>query len=270
MEALNRVEKKENEQRPGCEIHAVKRERGQLTENMHTYWQERSKTFGFDAEFMLNVQGKIKPFLTEETKKVLDVGTGTGVIAAACAELGLDVTAIDLCSEMIKRAEKNLADIGLSAKFMETQADELPFDDDSFDIVINRNLTWALEEPEKVLRQWKRVLRPGGLLIYFDANQYYYYYNEEDRKNREKMIEMTGKAHEERSKEKVDYSLCNDTAYYLPLSKLNRPTEWDDIVLPKEGFAIIKEDIDYPQNLLPLGIAKGWSTQFMIVAVNMK
>ena len=84
------------------------------------------------------------------------------------------------------------------------------------------------------------------------------------------MIEMTGMAHEERSKEKVDYSLCNDTAYYLPLSKLNRPKEWDEIVLPKEGFAIIKEDIDYPQNLLPLGIARGWSTQFMIVAVNMK
>ena len=71
MEALNRVEKKENEQRSGCEIRAVKGEKGALTENMHTYWQERSKTFGFDTECMLNVQGKIKPFLTEDTKKYL-------------------------------------------------------------------------------------------------------------------------------------------------------------------------------------------------------
>lgn len=244
--------------------------KGELTEKMHTYWQERSKTFGIDLGFVPAVQDKLRPLITEDIKRVLDVGTGTGVIAEACCALGLKVTAVDLCSEMIKKAKENLADNGFSAEFAVSPADDLPFEDSTFDMVINRNLTWALEDPVKTLREWRRVLRPGGLLVYFDANQYYFYYNEEDRKNRELMWEMAGKYHEERSKEKVDYSLCDDTAYFLPLSKLDRPGEWDEKVLPDEGFAIIKEDIDYPQRLLPLGIARGWSTQFMIAAVNMK
>ncbi len=44
---------------------------------------------------------------------------------------------------------------------------------------------------------------------------------------------------------------CDETAYDLPLSKLNRPAEWDDIVLPQYNFAITQEIIRMPQSLIP-------------------
>ncbi len=247
-------------------ICATKGERRELTEDMHTYWQERSKTLGIDSDRIDVIKEKIRPFITDDIKTVLDVGTGTGIMAAACASLGLDVTAMDLCSEMIKKAKETLCSRGLNADYVVTQADELPFEDGSFDMIVNRNLTWALDRPEEALKQWHRVLRPGGILLYMDANQYYFYFNEEENANRELYHDMKGEYHNERSKEKVDYSLCDNTGYKLPLSKLNRPGEWDKKALPEAGFAIIKEDIYYPQNLLQFGIAEGWNTHFMIVS----
>ena len=47
-------------------------------------------------------------------------------------------------------------------------------------MVVCRNLLWALENPEESLRQWKRVLKPDGFLIYQDANHYYYLFDEQN------------------------------------------------------------------------------------------
>ena len=245
---------------------AVKKDRRELTENMHTYWQERSKTFGIDLGHISEIKRYVEPFVTEDIKSVLDVGTGTGIMAATFASLGCDVTAVDLCSNMIEKAKDNLKNSGLSAKFVVTQADELPFEDDSFDMLVCRNLTWALDEPEETLKQWHRVLRPGGVLLYLDGNHYNYLFFEEDKKNRELYTELVGSPHNERSDKKIDYSLCDDTALELPLSKLRRPYEWDEKALPEAGFTIVHEHIDHPQNLLRFGIARGCATQFMMVA----
>lgn len=255
---------------PLFEICAVKKAREERAEKMHNYWQVRSETFGFDILAVQKIMTRVKPFIEKEGCKVLDVGTGTGIIAAAFASLGCKVTAVDLCSNMIEKARENLSDNNLSADFIVTQADELPFEDNSFDMVVNRNVTWALPEPEKTLIQWARVLKPGGILLYFDGNHYNYLFKEEARLAREKMIEIKGSAHEERSDKPVDYSLCDNTAFELPLSSLVRPQEWDEIQLPKAGFVIIKEDIDMPQNLLQFGIARGCANEFMIVAKKLK
>lgn len=245
---------------------ATKKDRRELTENMHTYWQERSKTFGIDLGSMSDIRRYVEPFVTEDIKKVLDVGTGTGIMAATLASLGCDVTAVDLCSEMIRKAKDNLTNNGLNATFVVTQADELPFENNSFDMIVNRNLTWALDKPEETLKQWHRVLRPGGILLYLDGNHYNYLFFEEDKKNRELYTKLTGAPHSERSGVKVDYSLCDNTALHLPLSKLKRPYEWDVKALPDAGFTIIHEHIDHPQNQLQFGIARGSATNFMIVA----
>lgn len=246
---------------------ATKQKRREATENMHTYWQERSKTFGIDLGHMSDIQRYVEPFVTADIKKVLDVGTGTGIMAATLAALGTDVTAVDLCSNMIEKARANLENNGLKATFVVTQADELPFEDGSFDMLVCRNLMWALDKPEETLKQWNRVLRPGGVLLYFDGNHYNYLFHDEDRKNRDLYTELTGSPHGERSGVHVDYSLCDETALDLPLSKLRRPYEWDVTALPEAGFTIIHEHIDHPQNLLRFGIARGCATQFMIAAV---
>ncbi|MCA5961591.1 class I SAM-dependent methyltransferase [Blautia sp. RD014234] len=61
--------------------------------------------------------------------------------------------------------------------------EQLPFEDESFDIVISRDVTWMLMEPEKTLEQWFSKVRPGGRLMYFDANWYGYLKDREETKN---------------------------------------------------------------------------------------
>ena len=114
------------------------------------------------------------------------------------------------------------------------------------------------------------MLKPGGYLIYWDANHYYYLFNEEDRINRKKLQELVGTVHGDDAGKQVDYSLCDSTAPELPLSKFDRPAAWDEKVLPRMGFDLIAEEIRRPQNLLKYGIAEGYYTEFFIAAKNGK
>ena len=66
--------------------------------------------------------------------------------------------------------------------FWRMDAQKLDFEDNTFDVVISRNLTWNLEHPDVAYREWVRVLKAGGRLLNFDANWYGYLYEEEQRK----------------------------------------------------------------------------------------
>ena len=83
-------------------------------------------------------------------------------------------------------------------------AQNLEFEDGVFDVVISRNLTWNLKDPERAYREWCRVLKPGGKLLNFDANWYGYLYDEEKRQSYEedrKSVE---------SENLDDHYLCTD------------------------------------------------------------
>ena len=259
---------------PLFEIKAVREVAPEGEQNMHKYWQVRSETFGFSErrEDLESIGARFARYLPEGPLKILDVGTGTGIIAASLALLGYDVTGVDLCSNMIEKAKENVASLGLdNIEFYCTSAGDLPFEDDTFDVVVNRNLTWALPEPEKTFLQWRRVLKPRGLLIYQDGNHYYYKHNETALQNREHLKEIRGEYHPSKlAGPDFDYSLCDDTAATMPMAMVYRPYEWDDVVLPKLGFHIIAEEISRPQELLRFEIGKGASTGFMIVAINGK
>ena len=49
-------------------------------------------------------------------------------------------------------------------------AENLYFADNTFDVVISRNLTWTLPNPQKAYSEWYRVLKPQGILLNFDAD----------------------------------------------------------------------------------------------------
>ena len=255
---------------PLFEICAVKKPLIGAKDNMHTYWQGRAESWGgaYTRESLQPLMNRVGRYLPEGRLKVLDVGTGPGAVASSMAFLGHDVTGIDLTSNMIRKAKANAERLGLSIEYMTTAADELPFADDTFDVVISRLVTWALPEPEKTFRMWQRVLKPGGLLIYLDGNCYLYHHDAEEMRNRQLVLEKTGTVH---GGEKFDPTLCDDTAYDLPLSYYDRPFEWDNVVLPRLQFDIIAEEIEMPQKLLRYGIYdKGFSSHFLIVAKNGK
>lgn len=108
--------------------------------------------------------------LGNEPLNVLDVGCGTGVITLVLSEMGHNVTGIDLSKEMLKRAKDKAHKQKLRAEFRLGDAENLSFEDGSFDAVINRHLLWTLLNPERAVAEWKRVLKPGGKLIIIDGS----------------------------------------------------------------------------------------------------
>ena len=110
--------------------------------------------------------------------RVLEVGTGPGFFAILLCEMGCDVTAVDLTPAMLSEAKENAGRLADRIHFMEMNAEALSFENESFDVVISRNLTWNLPHPVAAYTEWTRVLKPGGLLLNFDANWYSYLVDE--------------------------------------------------------------------------------------------
>lgn len=101
--------------------------------------------------------------------KVLDVGCGTGEISILLAEMGHQVTGIDLSHKMLERARSKAKDSNIEAVFEPGDAESLVYRDDTFDVVLNRHLLWTLPHPKEALKEWKRVLKPGGKVILIDG-----------------------------------------------------------------------------------------------------
>lgn len=232
---------------PLFEVLAIKPEMSEDKTRVKSYWQKRAASFGFDAsdEALKECQNRINGHLPEGRLKVLDAGTGPGFIATVFALLGHEVTGVDLCSKMIEQAKANTEQLGLSLTFLCTDAGELPFEDNTFDVIVSRNVIWALTNPVEVLESWRRVLKPGGTLMYFDGNHYYYLFNEDDRKARDAYIARHGLVHD--APVGVDFSEMERAAKSLPLSKENRP-DWDINILPTLGFEVTYIELKSPQD----------------------
>ena len=162
-----------------------------LSENRH-YWTGRSAGYSKvnRTELATAQREKWKSCLYKEIAghfpgkdlhglRVLDVGTGPGFFAILLCEMGLSVTAVDLTPAMLEEARRNAGNLAEKIRFLEMNAEELDFPDDSFDVIVSRNLTWNLPHPEKAYAEWSRVLGPGGLLLNFDANWYSYLFDTE-------------------------------------------------------------------------------------------
>jgi SAM-dependent methyltransferase len=100
--------------------------------------------------------------------RILDVGAGTGALSLAAAELGHEVTAVDLSGEMLGRGRTKAAERRLDVTFVEGRAESPP--DGPFDAVITRHLLWTLPAPVEALRAWRAVVVPGGRLAVFEGS----------------------------------------------------------------------------------------------------
>jgi ubiquinone/menaquinone biosynthesis C-methylase UbiE len=105
----------------------------------------------------------------DQPQRVLDVGAGTGFLALLLAELGHQVTALDISEGMMEVGRQKARRAGLRVEFRAGDADAPPFEDAAFDAVVSRHLLWTLLEPERAVRQWRRVTRPGGQVLSIDG-----------------------------------------------------------------------------------------------------
>src|ERR671910_759570 len=95
---------------------------------------------------------------------VLDVACGTGNATLPAATAGAKVIGLDLTPELLATAAKRAADAGYEIDWREGDAEALPFDDDSFDVVLSSFGAMFAPRHEVVADELARVLRPGGRL----------------------------------------------------------------------------------------------------------
>ena len=96
-------------------------------------------------------------------KEVLEIATGPGLLAKHVASAAARMVATDYSDGMIAEAKKGECPDNLT--FEVADAVSLPYEDDSFDVVLISNALHVMPEPEKALREIDRVQRPGGILI---------------------------------------------------------------------------------------------------------
>ena len=92
---------------------------------------------------------------------VLDVATGTGLVAAELIRRGFTVTGVDQSAEMLAVANRRF---GGRVELVEASADSLPFPNSSFDHLTFTYLLRYVESPGETLAELARVVRPGGLV----------------------------------------------------------------------------------------------------------
>ncbi|KIR03351.1 Methyltransferase [Lachnospiraceae bacterium TWA4] len=204
---------------------------------MNDYWDERSVSYSEMTMKQLHTDRKkvwedvIFPHVKETYKDVLDIGTGPGFFAILMALHSLNVTAVDMNEEMLKFAKKNAINEGVTINFLQVGHD-LPFVGEWFDVVISRDVTWTLTEPEEQLKSWMSIVRKGGKLLYFDAEWNYHLRDEEGMKhweNAKKSIQDEGIEFYEKANE------LDEASRELPMTYKNRP-KWDRKFWECQGY----------------------------------
>ena len=93
-------------------------------------------------------------------QRILDVATGTGLVASGLVRRGATVVALDQSEHMLARARKRAGDAAMT--FVQGEAERLPFPDRSFDALTFTYLLRYVDDPAATMRELARVVKPGG------------------------------------------------------------------------------------------------------------
>jgi len=143
--------------------------------HIQAYWRGRSATYDrFPAsrkeeEEIQAYEAVLGRYIPPNRAEILDVGAGTGFLSLLLARKGHSITALDLTREMLDRAREKAAALNLNLNFVIGDAENLPFETESFDFVVSRWLLWTLPHPDRAVLEWKRVLKPGGCVLCIDG-----------------------------------------------------------------------------------------------------
>jgi ubiquinone/menaquinone biosynthesis C-methylase UbiE len=106
--------------------------------------------------------------LAEVSGRVLEVGGGTG---ANLVHYGPSVTSLTVTEPevpMLKRLERRVRDQSPTTTVLRAPAEDLPFEDGSFDVVVSTLVLCGVDDQPRAVREIRRVLRPGGRLLFLE------------------------------------------------------------------------------------------------------
>ena len=148
-----------------------------MMDKIVSYWNWRAASYSKSVKRELSNNSKVLWYdiLFEAVEgrsglRSLDIGTGPGFFAILLAEMGHKVTALDSSQAMLDMAAQNVQVAGQEVTFVLSDMSELPFEDESFDLLVCRNVTWMLKQAQETYNEWYRVLAREGILLIFDAN----------------------------------------------------------------------------------------------------
>ena len=98
--------------------------------------------------------------------RVLDVACGTGVVAVTAARMGARVTGLDLTPELLQHARANAQLAGVKIDWHEGDVEELPFEAETFDVVVSQYGHMFAPRPDVATREMLRVLERGGTIAF--------------------------------------------------------------------------------------------------------
>jgi ubiquinone/menaquinone biosynthesis C-methylase UbiE len=120
---------------------------------------------------------EVMEFTQHTGQDVLEIGGGIGTDLAQFAKNGARVTDVDLAAGHLQLAQENFQVRGLNGRFIHHDAETLPFDDASFDIVYSNGVLHHTPNTQAVVREIHRVLRPGGraiIMLYAENSLHYW------------------------------------------------------------------------------------------------
>ncbi len=135
----------------------------QFKANQRTGWAH----FGPLATFTTPAAARLVRFAgVKAGQRVLDVGSGTGVVAVTAARLGATVTGSDLTPELLAQAKENAGIAGVEIAWKEADVEQLPFKDAEFDVVLSQFGHMFAPRPEVAVGEMLRALKPGGTIAF--------------------------------------------------------------------------------------------------------
>lgn len=141
-----------------------------MLEEIKNYWNDRSQSYSQENMEELSSEKRriwervFYKYISSDLRglKILDVGCGPGIFSLLLSQLGAEVIGLDYTPKMIEKAKENASKYDVKVDFIQGDAQNLIFEDGSFDIVVSRNLTWNLGNPKRAYEEWWRVLKKAG------------------------------------------------------------------------------------------------------------
>ena len=112
--------------------------------------------------------GHRRRILADATGRVLEIGAGTGLNLNHYPDAVGELVLAEPDEGMAGRLEKRVRESGRTATVVQANAEELPFEDDSFDTAVSTLVLCTVPDPGKAIAEVQRVLRPGGRLLFIE------------------------------------------------------------------------------------------------------